>query len=81
MNSQLLGRALGTAGPEALQRAELTRRLHAIQAAPRVLFDGRNGQYAAASERAIESGDDAGIPIRAHQAGVNCIAIDRFEGR
>ncbi|KAI4199722.1 MAG: hypothetical protein LQ348_001839 [Seirophora lacunosa] len=81
MNSQLLGRALGTAGPEALQRAELTRRLHAIQAAPRVLFDGRNGQYAAATERAIESGDDAGVSTRAHRAGVNCIAIDRFEGR
>ncbi|KAL8718588.1 MAG: hypothetical protein Q9225_004290 [Loekoesia sp. 1 TL-2023] len=74
MNSQLLGRALGTAGPEALQRAELSRRLHAIQAAPDIRFDSRE-------EHGATTQDGPATDSHAHYAGVNCIAIDRFEGR
>lgn len=81
MNQQLLGRALGTAGPEALQRAELSRRLHAIQAAPGVQFDGHDRQHVAAGVQAVGNLGDAGEHPLAHKAGVNCIAIDRFEGR
>ncbi|KAL9016745.1 MAG: hypothetical protein Q9185_005919 [Variospora sp. 1 TL-2023] len=52
-----------------------------MQAAPHVLFDGRHGQNAALSEQAIETGGDPGSLQRAHHAGANCIAIDRFDGR
>lgn len=77
MDSQLLGRALGTAGPEALQRAELSRRLDAIQAAPDIRFDGRE------EHGAVTQGQHNGLAseLSAHYAGVNYIAIDRFEGR
>ena len=77
MNSLLLGRNLGTAGPEALQRAELSKKLHAIQAAPDIRFDGRDEQTAIALDGQHEAADG----LYAHRAGVNCIAIDRFEGR
>ncbi|KAL9602402.1 MAG: hypothetical protein Q9219_001825 [cf. Caloplaca sp. 3 TL-2023] len=74
MNSLLLGRALGTASPEVLQRAETSRRLHSVQAARDIHFDGRE-----AGAQGQEIGDVGGL--RAHHAGVNSIAIDRFEGR
>lgn len=77
MNSQLLGCALGTAGPEALRQVELSRRLDAIQAAPDVRFDGRDqaGHGQSESDRLSET------DVHAHQAGASSIAIDRFEGR
>ncbi|KAI4189789.1 MAG: hypothetical protein L6R41_001214 [Letrouitia leprolyta] len=72
MDAQLLNRALGVVGPEALQRAELSRRLHAIQAAPGIRFDGCDGHSVAARGQQSETTVD----LRAHPAGVNCIAID-----
>ncbi|KAL9028206.1 MAG: hypothetical protein Q9196_003397 [Gyalolechia fulgens] len=74
MNAQLLNRALGTAGPEALQRAELSRRLHAIQAAPGARFDGREEQIPVTQGK---QGENAAV-LRAHHAGVNSIEIDRL---
>ncbi|KAL8918104.1 MAG: hypothetical protein Q9208_007544 [Pyrenodesmia sp. 3 TL-2023] len=81
MNAQLLGRALGTAGPEALQRAELSRQFHAIQAAPEVGFDGHEARGGGDGAPQDEVYKNPINDVRAHQAGVNCIAIDRFEGR
>lgn len=81
MDSQLLGRALGTAGPETLQRAVLSRQLHAIQAAPEVGFDGQETRSRDHEDLQDEVDESTGHGKRAHQAGVNCIAIDRFEGR
>ena len=82
MDSHLFARALGSIGPEAIQRAEISRRLHAIQSAANVEFDG------GASQRTTNDGNQhngsqgrTGDEIRAHRAGVNCIAMDRFEGR
>ncbi|KAL8836736.1 MAG: hypothetical protein Q9170_002800 [Blastenia crenularia] len=77
MDSQLLGRSLGTTGPEATQRAELSRRLYAIQAAPEIRFDGRDERIGPSQDRQNEAVDN----LRAHHAGVNSIAVDRFEGR
>ncbi|KAL9582592.1 MAG: hypothetical protein Q9212_003212 [Teloschistes hypoglaucus] len=74
MNTQLFARAIGSIGQEALQRAELERRLYAIQPAPEVHFDGRDG-------RPIPRDETQDKTARAHQAGVNSIAVDRFEGR
>ena len=77
MPPDLLGRALGTISPQALQRAETSRLLHSIQVAPGVKFDGSDAPAQAASSR---DGDDE-RDVWAHQAGVNCLTIDRFEGR
>lgn len=81
MNSQLFARALGTTGPEALQRAELSKQLHAIQNAPGIHFDGHDGQIIGDNNRQDDGEGKPTVDARAHQAGVNCIAIDRFEGR
>ena len=77
MPPDLLGRALGTISPHALQRAETSRLLHSIQAAPGVRFDGNDAPAQGASSREVEDERD----VWAHQAGVNCLTIDRFEGR
>ena len=77
MPPDLLGRALGTISPQALQRAETSRLLHSIQAAPGVRFDGSDAPPQAAGSREAEDERD----VWAHQAGVNCLTIDRFEGR
>lgn len=77
MPPDLLGRALGTTSAHALQRAETSRLLHSIQAAPDIKFDGSDAPAQAASSRDVEEERD----VWAHQAGVNCLTIDRFEGR
>ncbi len=80
MTSNLFGRALGYVSPQALQRAETSRLLDSLEAAPSVRFDGSDG---AASTKAQRTGDGEAESggIWAHKAGVNSLAIDRFEGR
>lgn len=73
MNSYLFGRALGTVNPQALQRAYCIELLQAIQPAPSIRFDGKDGQ---------NQGDNLNRDtVWAHKAGVNCITVDKFEGR
>ena len=77
MNSYLFGRALGTFSPAALQRAELSHLLHALEAAPAVRFDGSDGP-----STSTEPGNGRERDVRwAHKAGLNCITIDKFEGK
>ena len=66
MNSYLFGRALGTVSPQALQRAHSAELLNAIHPAPGIGFDGSDRRRY----------DD-----KHNEAGVNCVAIDKFEGR
>ncbi|EOD45708.1 putative dna excision repair protein ercc-8 protein [Neofusicoccum parvum UCRNP2] len=70
MNALLLNRALGAISPPSFQRHETTRLLHALHASP-LRFDG-----------SVQPEHDA-LPedIRAHAAGVQSMAIDKFEGR
>jgi hypothetical protein len=77
MNSHLFGRALGTISPQAVQRAATTQLLRAIEAAPRVLFDG---SAASSGPDGISRGN-ASSEILAHRAGVNCLVVEKFEGR
>lgn len=81
MTSNLFGRALGSISPQTLQKAETSRLLHSLQAAPSIRFDGSDGAAPARAQR--RSGDEEDRPdsIWAHRAGVNSLAIDRFEGR
>ncbi|KAK1079192.1 hypothetical protein LTR33_006591 [Friedmanniomyces endolithicus] len=74
MNSFLLNRQLGSVSPQALAQAHNHHLLQALQAAPGVHFS----QVGLGEHEVI---DAAYRPPVAHAAGVNSIAIDRFEGR
>ncbi len=80
MTSNLFGRALGSISPQALQKAETSRLLASLQAAPGIRFDGSDGAPPTKAQRNGEEEDGLG-GVWAHKAGVNCLAIDRFEGR
>lgn len=78
MNSYLLARELGTVSTKALQQAETHRLLLALQAAPDIRFDGTDATTSAASQSHGGQGTEA---VWAHRAGLNCITVDKFEGR
>lgn len=80
MTSNLFGRALGAISPHALQRAETSKLLHALQAAPGIKFDGSDRPSQAQSSNSAEGRANENA-LWAHRAGVNCLTIDRFEGR
>ena len=77
MNSYIFGRALGTFSSQALQRAETSRLLNALEAAPGVTFNGRDDATQLSRSDLAADADY----VWAHKAGVNCVAIDKFEGR
>lgn len=77
MNSYIFARALGTFSPQALQRAESSRLLNALEAASGVKFDGRDDP----TQPSRPEGATGGDTLWAHKVGVNCVAIDKFEGR
>lgn len=80
MTLNLFGRALGSISPYALQKAETSRLLSSLQAAPDIRFDGSDG---VAPTKAEHDGDEEEKQdgIWAHKSGVNCLTIDKFEGR
>ena len=81
MTSNLFGRALGTISPQVLQRAETSRLLSSLQAAPGVRFDG-SGDGASSAQQHRKGDEEDGLGgLWAHKAGVNSLAIDKFEGR
>ena len=79
----LLGRALGALSQDAFASAERSRLLHELQAHPGTKFDGsRRSETAQGSKRhGADDEKEEDQPVWAHKAGVNCITIDRFEGR
>lgn len=80
MTSNLFGRSLGILSPQILQRAETSRLLLALEAAPGVRFDSTDGSAQQHNKREkIEVNKEESV--WAHRAGVNSLAIDRFEGR
>ncbi|KAL2350723.1 WD40-repeat-containing domain protein [Cryomyces antarcticus] len=79
MNSYLLNRAIGSISPQALERAQTTRLLHALQPAPSISFS--NGRKARSIDDTVGGRDGVTHNYLAHPAGVNTIAIDKFEGR
>ena len=80
MTSNLFGRALGAISPQALQRDETLKLVHALQSAPAIRFDGSDKLADAQGSKGVEQ-DAKEKPLWAHTAGVNCLTIDRFEGR
>lgn len=83
MNSFLLNRTIGSISPPVLQRAQTTRLIHAISPTPGVQFrnehTGTNVAFTAGQQD--EDQGRGTEQIWAHKAGVNALAIDRFEGR
>ena len=78
-------RATGGLGPNAFAKLETARLLRSFRPAPQFRFDG--GEKGAAVDNGEGSSDPA-IPnthhkkdIWAHQAGVNALALERFDGR
>ena len=80
MTSNLFSRALGSISPQALQKAETSRLLGSLQAAPSTRFDGSDGTAQTKTQH-IGDKEEVVDDVWAHRSGVNCLAIDRFEGR
>lgn len=81
MNSLLLNRQLGSISPQAFATAQNNRLLRSLQSAPDVKFV-LQAPEATYSERGKRDGAiHLGTGSKAHEAGVNSITIDRFEGR
>ncbi|KAI9705751.1 MAG: hypothetical protein M1820_004999 [Bogoriella megaspora] len=73
MNSFLLNRTLGSISPQNLERAHTTQLLQSLQPASEITFN---------LEKQDEGSNNVYRPSAiAHKAGVNSLAIDRFEGR
>jgi DNA excision repair protein ERCC-8 len=85
MNSYLLNRALGSVSPNAFHVAQTTRLVHSLEPAPGIRFTSRRAASANQSQGAATplDQDDPTIAenVVAHKSGVNCLAIDQFEGR
>ena len=93
----LLNRSLGTLTPSEFIQIQNARSLEALQLQPWPRFGQPVKEHASSSHRSlagsnngradIGTGDEAiggveeGGNVIAHRAGVNIIAIDRFEGR
>lgn len=74
MNQLLFERESGAIGQGSLARAAASRALHSLQAWPHVKFDG--GDASATTEDDRPAAKDG---IWACQAGVNSLAVDKFE--
>lgn len=81
MNSFLLNRQLGSVSPETFAKAQNHRLLRSLQAAPDVQFALRPPESSSGNAQSNGIAKPSQGRAIAHAAGVNSIAIDRFEGR
>ncbi|KAJ5514471.1 hypothetical protein N7463_004023 [Penicillium fimorum] len=85
MNSYLLNRALGSVTPNEFHVAQTTRLVHNLEPAPGIRFSSRRA--AAPTDRSEDDvaplDQELGVTaeVFAHKSGVNCLAVDQFEGR
>ena len=85
MNQLLLDRSTGSLSSNAFARIQSSHLIHDIQLTPGLRFDGGEVSLSANSDFEISNTQtdvDGGIlKICAHQAGVNALVADRFDGR
>ncbi|CAG7922597.1 unnamed protein product [Penicillium olsonii] len=84
MNSYLLNRALGSVIPNDFHVAQTNRLVHNIEPAPGIRFSSRKTTATDQPEDEIAPLDQelgANAEVYAHKSGVNCLAVDQFEGR
>ncbi|KAG6005822.1 hypothetical protein E4U21_007594 [Claviceps maximensis] len=76
MQTRLLTRETGDLPPHDLARFITDQLLHAFAPAPQHRFNGEP-----ASSQSLEGTDQHARPLRAHAAGVNSLALEKFDGR
>jgi DNA excision repair protein ERCC-8 len=81
MNELLNERAAGRLGQNAFARRICTDLLHAFRPAPRLRFDGGELGTNIDVDESGRNYSRSGRDIWAHQAGVNALALERFDGR
>jgi len=84
MNSFLLNRALGSVSSNVFHVAQTTRLVHNLEPAPGIRFSSLRAPRRTESRGDATPSDDEHDPTEdevAHNSGVNCLAIDKFEGR
>lgn len=83
MNSYLFNRSSGATSPQTFQQAETTRLLYALHSAPEVQFDSSNESKKDGRpyDGSGEAEADTELRSWAHPAGVNCVEIDKFDGK
>jgi len=83
MNSYLLNRALGSVTPNAFHVAQTCRLVHHLEPAPGIRFSSRKVAPTRSQDDVTDLDQelDPVSEVFAHKSGVNCLAIDQFEGR
>jgi DNA excision repair protein ERCC-8 len=81
MNSYLLNRALGSVTPNTFHVAQTSRLVHHLEPAPGIRFSSRKPAPPQDDATAFDQELDPIGEVFAHKSGVNCLAIDQFEGR
>jgi DNA excision repair protein ERCC-8 len=82
MNQLLFDRSTGSLKPNAFARLKSTQLIYDIQLAPNLRFDGDESSTDESAPLEVEANiGDGKLNICAHQAGINALVVDRFDGR
>ncbi|KAI1389622.1 WD40 repeat-like protein [Hypoxylon trugodes] len=81
MNHLLFDRSSGRIGPNVFARLQTTQLLHSFGPAPGFRFDGGERGTAVRDDEDGSVAADPASTLWAHQAGVNALALERFDGR
>lgn len=82
MNRLLFDRSTGSLRPNAFARLRSTQLIHDLQIAPNFRFNGGDSYKDESGTLGTQAEiGDAKLNVFAHQAGVNTLVVDRFEGR
>ncbi|KAJ5980259.1 hypothetical protein N7481_007557 [Penicillium waksmanii] len=84
MNSYLLNRALGSVAPNDFHTAQTERLVRNLEPAPGIRFSSRRAAPApdrSEDDTTLNPDFDPTEKLYAHKSGVNCLAVDQFEGR
>ncbi|KAI1381028.1 WD40 repeat-like protein [Hypoxylon crocopeplum] len=81
MNQLIFERSTGNVGPNVFARLQTTQLLNSFRPAPRFRFDGGERGTAVRDDGDGAVTPDASSTLWAHQAGVNALALERFDGR
>ncbi|KAF3760802.1 WD40 repeat-like protein [Cryphonectria parasitica EP155] len=87
MDKSLFERATGALGPNVFAKLETTKLVRSFRPAPHFRFDGGHKGSATTDStargisRSAPANHEQGQDLWAHQAGVNALALERFDGR
>ncbi|OTA70068.1 WD40 repeat-like protein [Hypoxylon sp. EC38] len=81
MNHLLFERSTGNLGPNVFARLQTTRLLNSFRPTPEFRFDGGERGTAIRDDENGSITPDPASALWAHQAGVNALALERFDGR